>query len=661
MLRNELWDLMIEDGGAEVERISTIRKRVDRLGYAKRLLVSAIDRSSLGVFNGLIHFFTGKLYESITKPALHKVIFDLMARRMELPDGDLLNPSSLYYDCDNSVYSRPLEVSNNIMVFRNGVLDVERGEFHRRFDRRFVQVWAVDYDYNPDAKTFLWRQFIDQVLPDKGLQEILQMFLGATFIDRQKVKIEHIMILLGHGANGKSVIQGVVKGVLGEDYVSEESIGKLCAKGIEGEMAAANINGKRLNYCTEMEVTDFYKKTARLKALVSGERVTARQLYVNPYYVTNVPLLMANANQIPIFNKKDEAMMRRIYIIPFNVTIPEERQNKSLGAELVSEYPAILNWILEGREKFVRNGYRLPPDTSTDIYVLNEKTEFNSALWFMRNKLKYQPRQPDVSGSVQKWVSLKEVYPKYQRWCLMNDKECYGRTTFSNVLVDEGGYIRQRKYNGICFGVYGGVEMERNRRRHAQEKRRDEERSDIPHMWMDGVLYVFSMSALAKYAGVSAPSVRALSLRGQFAPYTKGYREKTAYDVESCMKVMRANHLIATDEEKAILTRLSKERTAHRRNFNEWSEYNGFPYRMYGREDQMDASVIVVSDDTTQDEVIKLAAAAGYDTSKATRYNMPHGGAFSRNGKNARNRATKEEREMIEKIENFNGKEEEQQ
>lgn len=60
------------------------------------------------------------------------------------------------------------------------------------------------------------------------------MFLGATFCDRQKVKIEHIMILLGHGANGKSVIQGAVKGVLGEDYVAEESIGKLCARGVEG-------------------------------------------------------------------------------------------------------------------------------------------------------------------------------------------------------------------------------------------------------------------------------------------------------------------------------------------------------------------------------------------------------------------------------------------
>ena len=650
MLRNELWDLMLEDGGSDIDKIHTIKKRADRMGYAKRMLVHAIDRSSLGVFNGMMWFFTGKLYESITKAAFHKVLFDLMERRLEMSDGDILNPSAVYYDCDNCVFARPLSISNSVMVFRNGVLDVERGEFHRKFSSKFVQIWAVDYDYNPDAKTFLWRQFIDQVLPDKHLQDVLQMFLGATFCDRQKVKIEHIMILLGHGANGKSVIQGAVKGVLGEDYVAEESIGKLCAKGVEGEMAAANINGKRLNYCTEMEVTDFYRKTARLKALISGERVTARQLYVNPFYVTNVPLLMANANQIPIFNKKDEAMMRRIYVIPFNVTIPEERQNKSLGTELIDEYPAILNWILEGRQKFVDNGYKLPQDTSTDIYIINERTDFNSALWFMRNKMKYEPKLPNVSMCVQKWVTLKELYPAYQRWCRQNDKECYGRTTFSNVLVDEGGYVRQRKAGGVSFGVYS-ADLMHNRRRHAREKERSEDMQEIPHMWMDGVLYVFSLASLAKYAGAGATSVRALNMKGYFAPYTKGYREKTAYDVQKCIEVMKVNHVIATDEEREILSKMSKERAYHRRNFNEWSAYNGFPYRMYDNADQMEPGVIVVGDEVTHEDAIGMAKKAGYDVSKATRYKQPHGGAFSRNGKMAERRPTANEIRIIEELE----------
>lgn len=126
MLRNELWDLMLEDGGSDIDRIHTIKKRADRMGYAKRMLVHAIDRSSLGVFNGMMWFFTGKLYESITKAAFHKVLFDLMERRLEMSDGDILNPSAVYYDCDNCVFARPLSISNSVMVFRNGVLDVER-------------------------------------------------------------------------------------------------------------------------------------------------------------------------------------------------------------------------------------------------------------------------------------------------------------------------------------------------------------------------------------------------------------------------------------------------------------------------------------------------------------------------------------------------------
>lgn len=615
-LRDELWEIMMSDGGEALQRMNDQKRAIDRRGYAKRLLVKCIDRSSLGIFNGSIYFFAGKLYESISRAALRKVVFDVIESRMMLSNSDLCRLSDIYYDCENAVYARTLHVSNSVMVFRNGVLDVETGKFHRRFDRRFVQMWAVDYDYNPKAVTFLWRQFIDQVLPEKELQEVLQMFLGATFIDRRKVKIEHILILLGHGANGKSVVQNAVKGVLGPDYVSEQSIGKLCSRGIEGELAAAEINGKRLNYCTEMEVTDFFKKTARLKAIVSGERVTARQLYNNPYYVSNVPLLMANANQIPVFNKEDEAMLRRLYVIPFRVTIPEERQNKSLGSELEAEYPAILNWILEGRQKFIDNGYRLPQELSSETYIMAEHKEYNTALAFMTQKMNYKPKLKGVTMMPQRWITVKELYLAYQRWCIQNERECYSKIMFVSSLVDEGGFKRQRKSAGVSIAVYGGAEFEKNKRRHAMEKNRTVDGDDVKHIWKDGVLYVFSLISLAKYAGVGVSMIRTLNNKGMFHPHTKAYKGHAAYDVEKCIEVMRNNNVIATDYQKQLIAKLGKQRTTHRKLYNDWCQRYNWPYRMYSRtEEQLEDDIKVVPDDTTFEETIEMAKRDGYDVS----------------------------------------------
>lgn len=56
--------------------------------------------------------------------------------------------------------------------------------------------------------------------------------------------------------------------------------------------------------------------------------------------------------------------------MPFNVQIPESRINPNLVKEIISnELPGIMNWILEGRKRLVRNG------KFTDSPVMNVTLE----------------------------------------------------------------------------------------------------------------------------------------------------------------------------------------------------------------------------------------------------------------------------------------------
>jgi putative DNA primase/helicase len=41
-------------------------------------------------------------------------------------------------------------------------------------------------------------------------------------------------------------------------------------------------------------------------------------------------------------------MWRRIKLIPFDVTIPDERKDPDLGARLAKERAGILGWLIEG-------------------------------------------------------------------------------------------------------------------------------------------------------------------------------------------------------------------------------------------------------------------------------------------------------------------------
>lgn len=616
ILKKELWDGLRSDGGENIRALLDLKKREDRRGRVKRLLGRTIRDSSLGVFGGKMYHFGGKTYVCVERPVLHSILYDIMANMIEMPDADLVKLSDIYMDCCNVVYSKQLVVSNNIMIFRNGVLDVEHNTFSKKFDKKFIQMWSVDYDYEPNVKTFLWHQFINQVLPDKFWQEALQMFLGATFIDRKKVKIEHIMILLGKGANGKSVIQQAVCGVLGNEYVSQHEIGRLCSRGTEGDLAVAEINGKRLNYCTEMEETDFYKKSARLKAIVSGENVTARQLYGNPFKAMNIPLLMANANMLPIFNKKDEAMLRRIFVIPFNVTIPFEKQNKTLGDELVDEYPAILNWILEGRDKFIKNGYRLPQETAVDDFINNERTEFSTILKFIKIH-NYSPRIEGVDVKPMVWVRCVELYNDYQRWCQNNKLDYVGKTVFTHTLVNECGFVRSRRNAGYCFAVFG-THIRRLQDARQTKARREKVKNGPVLLWYKGVGYVRSLKELAEFCGLSLATVRRVRYQGNIAPFTKANGNgKYVYDAMACMEEFKRLHVLATDEEKEVQRRFALARRDMRTSFNMRMKVRGWPYRMYeGDFETLEDDIVKVPDFISDEELIERASVDGYDVSK---------------------------------------------
>lgn len=610
-LERELWNLLLHDGGGEIEQLRAIKTREDRRGRMKLLLCRAIRESSLGTFAGKFYCFGGKTYVPIEKLAFYNILFQLCSERIQVPAADLVHMTDIYQDCANVVYAKHIVLSNGVMIFHNGVLDVEKGKFYRTFDSRYVHFWSVDYDYEAGVKTFLWQKFLDQVLPDKYWQDALQMFLGATFVDRRKVKIEHIVILLGKGANGKSVIQQAVCGVLGQDYVSTMEVGRLCSRSTDGDMAVADVNGRRLNYCTEMEETDFMRKSARLKAIVSGEAVTARQLYGIPFKATNIPLLMANANHLPFFNTKDEAMMRRIYVIPFNVTIPEEEQDRELSDKLVDEYPAILNWILEGRQKFIENGYRLPRDTSIARFIEEKENEFNSVMKFM-SMHKYLPSPEGQHLEPIVWRTANELYSDYERWCKQNYvTDIQKKVTFRDMLINKG-YHYERKSRGMSFALYGNA---KSRIKKMKDNMKQLDKTDPKLTWIDGVGYASTMVQLVKYTSVSRHVLNRVKGDGYLNDCIRMYEGRTLYNVAAVMEVLRRMRIIATDEEKEYDKKMATQMHKERNRFNARMKARGWPYRKYDTDyEHLDDGIVVVPDDTTDDECMEMARDAGYDT-----------------------------------------------
>jgi putative DNA primase/helicase len=67
----------------------------------------------------------------------------------------------------------------------------------------------------------------------------------------------------------------------------------------------------------------------------------------------------------------DEAMPRRFHLIPFTVTIPPDERDPDLTEKLKTEWPGILQWMIDGCLDWQKVGLQ-PPEIvrlATDAYL----------------------------------------------------------------------------------------------------------------------------------------------------------------------------------------------------------------------------------------------------------------------------------------------------
>lgn len=512
------------------------KKSAARVDAVQDLMREAIKKSSIGKFNGTPYFFGGRIYEQMTWDDFGNLIYELM-RMCNLPNGDYSRVEGVLKVCKRVVSGKILAPNNALVVFNNCVFDMDTKIAHQ-FHRKYVQMTCVPYDYDPQEYIFLWKQFLDEVLPNRKMQEVLQEFLGSIFIDRSKAKIETMLVLRGSGSNGKSVIFETVMGLLGRDNVSNFGIGALVA-GSEKKKNVAFINGKRLNYCSEIQALEFGKDSDALKSLISGEPTEARPIYGDNFTAYNIPLLMANANQMPYLKDWSYGMRRRICIIPFETEIPRARQNKSLAKDMESEYSAIFNWILQGRDRFITNGYKLSECKVLDDVMDEYQSESSTVMQFMF-QMKYMCRYEDIIDAEPKWINSTTLYQRYLKWCDDNNVEIRENSTKFGRILSDAGYRKRRMAGGQAYGVYGKVTISAIRHQRKEKPKMQAYRTRLAEPEIrDGVKLARTPEGLAACTHVSSYTIYKLMAAKEFEGlYFVEKRTKFFY-LDKCIKKLK--------------------------------------------------------------------------------------------------------------------------
>ena len=132
----------------------------------------------------------------------------------------------------------------------------------------------------------------------------------------------------------------------------------------------AGLHGARLVTSIETEEGRRWAEK-KITALTGGDEISARFMRQDFFeYMPHFKLVIAG-NHKPGLRSVDEAIRRRLNLIPWAIVIPPEQRDKKLSEKLRPEWPGILAWMIEGCLQWQQIGLAPPKAVTeaTDAYL----------------------------------------------------------------------------------------------------------------------------------------------------------------------------------------------------------------------------------------------------------------------------------------------------
>jgi putative DNA primase/helicase len=163
------------------------------------------------------------------------------------------------------------------------------------------------------------------------------------------------------------------------------------------------------------------------KTLASGEPIEARLPYREPFLMTDYAKLIFNVNKMDSANiEHTHGFYRRLLIIPFNKTIPDEEQDRDLHTKILNDRAGVLNWIIEGAERVIK---------SRNIFVSDECEAFKQR--FIKETDSVAMYEADFRETMRASIyfkTLKEAYAEYKEYCSEAGNKPLGRNNFTSRM-----------------------------------------------------------------------------------------------------------------------------------------------------------------------------------------------------------------------------------
>lgn len=335
----------------------------------------------------------------------------------------------------------------HLIAFKNGLYNIIDGSF-AGFTPEHIITNKIPWDYTPGA----YCPLVDNVLNrlscnDAEIRALLEEVAGACLYRDNKLGGGKAVILVGDKSNGKSTYIEMLHAMLGDRNIST-----LDFKELDDRFSTAMLFGKLANLGDD--ISDSFKEdVAIFKKIATGESIKAENKGKDAFQFIPYAKLIFSANNIPRMKDPTGAAMRRLLTIPLNAKFSENDSDYDpqikvkLTQQDAMEYFILL--AISGLKRVLKNKH-----FTVSQKVQQAKTDYeqenNPILAFIED---CRNDNGDVKGIYNE--ATREVYIRYDEFCIKNNFRPVNRLTFSKQLNQAlGTTVKNMRLNGKQCKVF---------------------------------------------------------------------------------------------------------------------------------------------------------------------------------------------------------------
>jgi len=250
---------------------------------------------------------------------------------------------------------------------------------------------------------------------------------------------EKFIILVGRGANGKSVLLAILEALCGTSNVAGVQPSKF-----ENTFQRAHLKSKLANIVSEVKQGEVIDDAA-LKGIVSGEPTSVENKFKDPFVMRPFATCWFGTNHMPHTRDFSDALFRRALVMKFNQVFKPElgNCNPNLKQELIVELPGILNLALGAYTQAQANGFTTP----ASCVAAREE-------WRLEADQVAQFVEAECAGETGYKSPSQALFNEYRRWAENQGiQRTLSQKSFKDRLVQLGFGHTRDKFGKYYIGI----------------------------------------------------------------------------------------------------------------------------------------------------------------------------------------------------------------